>query len=120
LALAFTGLLLAGSSCSPEIVGADAAVYSNMKLHAVANEDLTAVYNASVKAIETLELDITESAKDVFSARVLAKGADGKKVAIVITPREDGMTALKIGVGAVGNRVRSERIYDLIKKNLGD
>jgi len=104
--------------CRPQIVGTDAAVYSAGKLYAVAPADMSAVYDATVEALGDLELGVTDKAKDVFSAKVVAKGADGKVVSVIIKPRGDKSTDLSIKVGPLGNKSRSQVIYQQIQKRL--
>jgi RNase adaptor protein for sRNA GlmZ degradation len=104
--------------CRPYIVGTDAGVYSSGKLYAVASTDVAGVYEATLQALGVLELAVTEKAKDVFSAKVMAKGADGKVVTIVITPRKDKHTDINIKVGPFGNKHRSLVIYEQIQKQL--
>jgi len=121
LVCAAGGLIVAGFGCGkPAIIGSDAGVYSWGRLYAVAGRDLTSVHGAALKAVKDLELAVTEEAKDVFSARVVAKGADGKRVTIVIKPRGENMTDLiiKVGVGPTGNKQRSQLIYERIRQNL--
>jgi len=107
-------------SCSaPTLVGSNAAVYSGSRLHAVVNRDMTTVYKASVKALEVLEIEITDKAKDVFSARIDGKAANGKKIVIIIKPGEGNLTKFSIKVGSYGNKYRSGKVYDEIQKALG-
>ena len=74
----FIGLMLAVCGCStPTLIGTDAAVYSNGKLYAVFSQDLDKVYAATVTALKQLEIEVTETAKDVFYAKVTGKVADG-------------------------------------------
>jgi hypothetical protein len=97
----------------------DGGVYSNGKLHAVASQDIETVYQASLKALEELEVKVTDHMKDVFYAKVVAKAADGKTITIRIEPPEAGITSFNIKVGTFGNKYRSQVIYDQILKNLG-
>jgi len=117
LGLSLISLVL-GYGCRPQIVGQDAAVYSSTTLFAVVSADLTSTYNASVKALKDLEIDLTDQAKDVFSAKVVGKAADGKVIRISMKPREEGGTSLTIRVGTFGDKFRSGVIYEKIKKNL--
>ncbi len=121
LALVFLGLLFSASSCKPQLVGADAGVYSGGKLWAIASEELKTVYIAANEAVNDLELKVDEdkSHQDVFSGRIVARSADGKRVLISLKPRSDGMTDLSISVSPFGNRSRSKRIYEQIQKHLG-
>lgn len=111
--------LLAVCGCAPSIVGTDAGVYSTGKLYAVTSHDMTAVYNATLKALEQLEINVTENAKDVFYAKVVAEGADGKRIVVRIKPTEGSGTDLNIKVGAFGDEHRSSIIYERIRQNLG-
>jgi hypothetical protein len=112
------GLAVSMCGCRPYIVGTDAGVYSSGKLYAVASTDVAGVYEATLQALGDLELKVTDKAKDVFSAKVVAQGADGKVVTIIITPREDKRTDINIKVGAFGNKHRSLVIYEQIRKHL--
>jgi len=119
LVLAIASVVLAAWGCAPSIVTSDAGVYSGGTLYALTSEDLTTVYNAALKALNDLELDITDKAKDVFYARITAKGADGSRIRVHIRPKEDGGTDLSIKVGSFGDEHKSGMIYQRIRQNLG-
>ena len=112
------GLLLAGSGCAPSFVSSDAGVYSTTKLYAVTKGDLTRVYEATLAALEKLEIEVTDKAKDVFYAKVVAKGADGKSITVRIEPGVGDLTDFSIKVGAFGDEHRSRVIYEQIQRNL--
>ena len=113
-------LTLAVCGCGrPNLIGTDAAVYSQGKLYAVSGQDLNSVYAASVKALKQLEIEVTETAKDVFYAKVIGKVADGKTVTIRLEPGTDNVTNLRIKAGTFGNEERSRVIYKQIQQNLG-
>lgn len=111
-------LVMAVCGCAPTIIGSDAGVYSRGTLYAVASRDITAVYNATQNALMSLELEITEKSKDVFSAKVLAKAADARKITIKIKPGEAGITNFTIKVSGRGAKHRARVIYDRIRQNL--
>jgi len=114
------GLTLAVCGCGrPNLIGTDAAVYSQGKLYAVSGQDLNSVYAASVKALKQLEIEVTETAKDVFYAKIIGKVADGKTVTIRLEPGTDNVTNLRIKAGTFGNEERSRVIYKQIQQNLG-
>jgi hypothetical protein len=114
------GLMLAIYGCGrPTIIGSDAAVYSGGKLYAVASHDLNSVYKATLESLGQLEIEVTEEAKDVFCAKVLARAADGKKITIWIEPGPGDTSELSIKAGSMGNRERSSIIYKQIQRNLG-
>ena len=113
------GTSLAPLGCSPTLVGRNAAVYSMGRLYARVDRDMNAVYEASVNALEELEVTITEKKKDVFAARVYGETSDEKNITIKIEPETDDSTLLSIYVGVVGDEVRARTIYSKIREILG-
>jgi len=113
------GVMLAIFGCAPSLVGPDAGVYSTGKLYAVTSRDMNTVYQAALNALGYLEIEVTEKAKDFFYARVVAKGADGKTITIRIKPGIGELTNFSIKIGTVGDKHRSEVIYEQIRQNLG-
>ncbi len=115
----FAGVMLTICSCTPSLVGPNAGVYSSGRLYAVTSRDMNTVYQAALNALGYLEIEVTEKAKDFFYARVVAKGADGKTITIRIKPGQGEFTNFSIKIGTVGDRHRSEVIYEQIRQNLG-
>ena len=114
-------MMLSVCGCGrPTFISTDAAVYSRGTLYAVASRDLNSVYDATVAALKELEIEIIETPKDVFYAKVVGKIADGKTVTIRIEPGSDNITNISIKTGKFlsGNQERSRVIYDKIKQNL--
>ncbi|UCE47769.1 MAG: DUF3568 family protein [Phycisphaerales bacterium] len=118
---ALVSLSLAPLGCSPTLVGENAATYSMGRLHARADREMNAVYEASVKALEALEITVTEKKKDVFAARVAGKTADERTITIRIEPDGESSTLLTIRTGVVGGETeaRARAIYDKIRELLG-
>jgi len=117
----FAGLMLVVCGCGkPNLIGSEAAVYSRGTLYAMADQDLNSVYAATVKALEQLEIEVIETAKDAFYAKVMGKVADGKTVTIRIEPVNDKTTNLSDNASKfiTGNEERALAIYEKIKKNL--
>ncbi len=115
----FTGLMLAVCGCSsPTLIGTDAAVYSSGTLYAVSGQNLDTVYAATVAALKQLEIEVTETAKDVFYAKVTGKVADGNTITIRLEPGADNVTNLRIKASRFGNEERAGVIYKKIKENL--
>ncbi|MHC4739621.1 MAG: DUF3568 family protein [Planctomycetota bacterium] len=113
------GVMLAICGCRPSLVGPDAGAYSTGKLYAVTARDMNAVYQATLKALDHLEIEVTETAKDFFYARVVAKGADNKTITIRIKPGEGENANFTIKIGTFGDKHRSQVIYEQIRQNLG-
>ncbi len=104
----------------PNLIGTDAAVYSGGKLYAVVSQDLNSVYEATVTALKQLEVEVIETAKDIFYAKVVGKIADGKTITIRMEPGENNITNMRIKAGKFlsGNEERARVIYTQIKLNL--
>jgi len=121
LLAALAGLSLAPLGCSPTLVGENTAVYSMGKLRARIDREMNAVYEASVKALEELEVTVTEKSKDAFAARVVGKTADERTITIRIEPEGDASTIMSIRTGVIGEQTeaRARAIYDKIREILG-
>ena len=115
------GVSLAPLGCAPTLVGENTAAYSMGRLHARIDRDMNSVYEASVKALEALEITVTEKKKDVFTARVAGKTADERSITIRIEPEGDSSTLLSIRTGVMGDETeaRARAIYDKIREILG-
>jgi hypothetical protein len=115
------GLMFSVCGCGrPNLIGTDAAVYSSGKLYAVASQDLNSVYAATVTALKQLEVEVIETAKDVFYAKVVGKIADGKTITIRMEPGANNITNITIKASKFlsGNEERARVIYTQIKLNL--
>jgi hypothetical protein len=106
LAVMMAGLV----GCAPKMVSSDAAVYQNGKLYVNSAKDVETVYQATLKAMEKLELNVTDKVKDAFGAKVNAKSSDDKIVAVSIKPAEDKKTTYTIKFGTFGDEDRSQDI----------
>lgn len=121
LLAALVGLSLAPLGCSPTLIGENTAVYSMGKLRARIDREMNAVYEASVKALEELEITVTEKKKDAFAARVAGKTADERSITIRMEPEGDSSTVLSIRTGVIGDQTeaRARAVYDKIRELLG-
>jgi hypothetical protein len=119
LVICLVTLTIAVCGCAPKLVGMDAAVYQNGKLYANSGKDVDAVYQASLAAMDKLQLKVTDKAKDAFGAKVEAKSSDEKDVWVIMKPSEDKKTTgYTIKVGSFGNEERSRKIYAEIENAL--
>jgi uncharacterized lipoprotein len=118
LAVCLVALTFGVFGCAPKMVSSDAAVYQTMKLYASSGKDVDAVYQAAVKAMDKLQLKVTDKAKDAFGAKVVAKSSDEKSIDVTIKPGADKKTEYTIKVGTFGNEERSRKIYVEIENAL--
>lgn len=119
LLLVGTAALLQG--CLAVVVGAGAAgtvAYVRGDLESVEPKDINTVYQATLKAMEQLELSVSKKTKDAMSAEIVARDSQDKKVTITLGATAEGATKLSIRIGTFGSETKSRLIYDQIKKNL--
>jgi hypothetical protein len=120
LALLLIGAALAAEGCIIAAVGAGAGTIAYMKgdLEAVETKNIDQVFDASIKALEQLDMKITEQRKDGLSARISARDSGDRKVAIKLSATAEGATKLSIRIGTFGSETRSRLIHEQIKQNL--
>ncbi|UCF16791.1 MAG: DUF3568 family protein [Phycisphaerales bacterium] len=115
------GLSLAPLGCAPTLVGQNAAVYSMGQLHARAEHDMDSVHEATVTALEQLDITVLDEPalrwpkkKDVSAARVYGETSDGQVIGIRLEPETEESTLLVIHTGVVGNELRARAIFGKI------
>lgn len=119
LGVLFALPFLAGG-CAVALVGAGAGTVAYLRgdLEATMAEDVGTVYQASLTALKQLEITPTKKEKDALSATIVARGADDKKIKIILKRTEENLTKLSIRIGYVGSETKSRVIYEQIKQNL--
>jgi hypothetical protein len=111
------GIALLAGGCSKSIEGSSYNYASgNLSGTLAANVDKS--YDASLKALEQLQLVPTEKSKDALGGRLIARTSADKQVKVVLTRVSDTTTALTIGIGTVGDKTMSATIYNRIVENL--
>jgi len=121
LILLFVGAAVSIQGCVVAAVGVGAAgtvAYVRGDLQTVESADIDAVYKAVLKAIDELELSITQKTKDAMTAKIVARDAQDKKITIKLGATVEGATKLSIRVGLFGNERKSRLIYEQIKEYL--
>jgi hypothetical protein len=112
---------LAGlSGCWIVLAGGAAAgtvAYVKGELNATVSQDVPAVYNASLKAMDDLKIPVLSSGQDSLTATVAARDAQDKKITIDIK-RAGATTDIIIRVGFWGDQAKSQTILDKIKSHL--
>jgi len=119
-------LLLVGagmfvSGCVVAAVGAGAAgtvAFIKGDLQAAEAKKLDVVYDATLKALEELELPVSQKSKDKMSAEIVARDAQDKKITIKLRATTEETTKISIRVGVFGSETKSRLIYQKIHDNL--
>jgi endo-beta-N-acetylglucosaminidase D len=116
-----TAGLVQGCGLELLLVGAGAAgtiAYVRGDLEAVESEKLDVLYEATLKAVEKLELSVTTKSKDAMSAMVVVRDAQDKKITIKLKAVTEEATKLYIRVGIFGSETKSRLIYQEIHESL--
>jgi len=120
LSVGMTGFV---QGCGLELllIGAGAAgtiAYVKGDLEAVESAKLDVVYDATLKALDKLELKVTTKSKDVLSGIIVARDAQDKKITIKFKAVTEEATKLYIRVGVFGSETKSRLLYQEIRENL--
>lgn len=118
LGVLFALVFLAGGCAALAEAGAGTVSYLRGDLKAIMAQDVDVVYPASLKALEQLEITPIKQDKDALSATIVARGADDKKIKIILKRTEEDLTKLSIRIGYVGSETKSRVIYEQIRQNL--
>jgi hypothetical protein len=111
------GLLITG--CVPTVVGGgdgSSVAYVAGELQADELLSIDTCWQATIQALESLELDIKEQEKDGLSAKAIAYGADDKKVTVRLRREDEDRTSLKIRVGLWGDQRFSTVVLEKIEQ----
>ncbi|MHC4174295.1 MAG: DUF3568 family protein [Planctomycetota bacterium] len=122
----FVMVLLVGTAaliegCVIAAVGTGAAgtvAYVRGDLEAVESKKLDVVYEATLKAVDELELNVTKKTKDALSAVIVARDAQDKKITIKLSATTEETTKLSIRIGLFGSETKSRLIYQKIHEYL--
>ena len=121
LTILLIGTMVLSEGCMVAAVGLGAAgtiAYVRGDLQSFESERIDEVYEATLEAVDELELNVTTKSKDALSALIVARDADDKKVTIKLKATAEGPTELSIRIGVFGNETKSRLIYQKIRENL--
>jgi hypothetical protein len=76
------------------------------------------VYQATLDAMNGLDLPVLSKTKDALTAEIVARDAQDKKVTIKLKAATEETTKLSIRIGTFGDKTKSQLIYDKIRENL--
>ena len=105
------------SSSAVKYKGYDAK-YSWGTLKSDLGFSLEQVYSASIIAVELLDIGLIESSSDAMTATVIARDIQNDLVRVIIRKYAEDKINLRVLVGDLGNRRKSELIFQSIIKNL--
>ena len=102
LAILYVGAAVLAGGCMLAVVGAGAAgtvAYVKGDLEAVEGKKLDVVYEATLKAMEQLELNVSSAPKDAMSATITSRDAQDKRIKIKLVASAEDSTAISIRYG---------------------
>jgi len=113
-------VVLSLHNCTAAILGAGAGAglgtYSyfkgELKLDYPYPYDRT--WNASLTAMERLEIEVITQGRDALAGKITGKRADGKAVVIKVKDKGLGVTTVIVRVGTFGDREVSRKIQETI------
>ena len=115
------GIAVFGQGCVAAAVGVGAAgtiAYVRGDLEAVESHSLDNVYEATVKALDELELNVISKSKDALTATINARDAQDKKIKIMLKKTAEQTTKISVRIGTFGDETKSKLIYQKINYNL--
>lgn len=115
------GIAVFSQGCVVAAVGIGAAgtiAYVRGDLEAIESHSLDKVYEAAVKALDELELNVISKSKDALTATINARDAQDKKVKITLKKTAEQATKISIRIGTFGDETKSRLIYQKIDYNL--
>jgi len=111
-------LVLAASlqGCPLILVGGGAAgggagvAYAKGEMEQVHAAPYNKVWDATLSALRTLNITVSETQKDQISAKALGTRSDGTSVVVSVLPVTKDTTSVRVRIGTFGDRPASERI----------
>jgi hypothetical protein len=115
-------LLMAGTlqGCALILLGGGAAggaagvAYAKGELEQVHAAPYDRVWDATLRALRTLNIAVSDTQKDPISAKAVGARADGIAVVVSVLPVTKDSTSVRVRVGNFGDRPTSERIQGQI------
>ncbi len=111
-------LLLAGvlQGCPLVLIGGGAAgggagvAYARGELEQVHATPYNKVWDATLSALRTLNISVSETQKDQISAKATGTKSDGTSVVVSVLPVTKDTTSVRVRIGTFGDRPASEQI----------
>ena len=115
-------LLMAGTlqGCPLILIGGGAAgggagvAYAKGELEQVHAAPYDRVWDATLRALRTLNIAVSDTQKDQISAKAVGTMADGTAVVVSVLPVTKDSTSVRVRIGNFGDRPASERIQGQI------
>ncbi len=115
-------LVMAGmlQGCALFLIGGGAAggaagvAYAKGELEQVHAASYDRVWDATLRALRTLNIAVSQTQKDQISAKATGAKADGTAVVVTVLPVTKDSTSVRVRIGTLGDQSESERIQGQI------
>lgn len=100
-------MILMGVGATGGVAG---TTYAKGELEQVHAAPYNTVWDATLHALRTMNVAVSETQKDQISAKAVGAGLDGTSVTVTVLPITRDTTSIRVRVGTFGDRPASERI----------
>src|SRR3989304_3142619 len=100
--------------------GGTGVAYAKGELEQVHAAPYGRVWDATLRALRTLNIAVSDTQKDQINAKGVGARADGTAVVVSVRPVTKDSTSVRVRIGNSGDRPASERIQGQIAVNLKD
>lgn len=101
-------MILVGVGTTGGIAG---TTYAKAELEQVHAASYNTVWDATLNALRTMHIVVSETQKDQISAKAVGADLNGTSVTVTILPITKDTTAVRVRVGTLGDRSAAERIH---------
>jgi hypothetical protein len=107
-----------GAAAVGAAAGAGAVAYANGTLGSKAAGTVPVVQQATVDALNDLNLPVTGQRGDAASGQLQSRYSDGTNLTIDLKKASASVTDIGIRVGRFGDQTRSQQVLDAINRHL--
>ena len=100
------------------VAGAGSVVYVKGELEKNLDATVVKMHKASLAGLKDLDMFVLSDELNVHNASIRSEDAQGKKVTIRIDALTERSSKIKIRIGIVGNKTKSQIILDAIERKL--
>lgn len=100
-------MILMGAGATGGVAG---TTYAKGEVEQVHAAPYNTVWDATLHALRTMNVAVSETQKDQISAKAVGVGLDGTSVTVTVLPVTRDATSVRVRVGTFGDRPASERI----------
>ncbi len=98
--------------------GATGVAYAKGELEQVHAAPYDTVWDATLSALRTLNITVSQTQKDRVSAKADGARSDGTSVVVSVLPVTKDTTSVRVRIGAFGDRPASEQVQGQIAVRL--